>query len=160
MKKELFLKTAFSCMACDGEIANEEISLVKSLAEKTSLFEGIDVESVLNSFIHEINKKGKVFLVDYLAEIKTAEFTKSEELTLLDLAFKTINSDNIIEYSEVKFFKKIRTRLDITDDEIIETYPEMEDFIQPDIQIFEDPEWHDVAFSNISFNGTPPNFRG
>lgn len=152
MKKELFLKTAFSCMACDGEIANEEISLVKSLAEKTSLFEGIDVESVLNSFIHEINKKGKVFLVDYLAEIKTAEFTKIEELTLLDLAFKTINSDNIIEYSEVKFFKKIRTRLDITDDEIIETYPEMEDFIQPDIQIFEDPEWHDVAFSNISFN--------
>jgi len=31
MKKELFLKTAFSCMACDGEIANEEINLVKSL---------------------------------------------------------------------------------------------------------------------------------
>lgn len=152
MKKELFLKTAFSCMACDGEIANEEINLVKSLAEKTTLFEGVDVENVLNSFIQEINKKGKLFLVDYLAEVKTADFTKSEELTLLDLAFKTINSDNIIEYSEVKFFKKIRTRLDITDDEIIETYPEMEDFIQPDIQIFEDPEWHNVVFSNIYFD--------
>lgn len=139
-------------MACDGEIANEEINLVKSLAEKTTLFEGIDVENVLNSFIQEINKKGKLFLVDYLAEVKTADFTKSEELTLLDLAFKTINSDNIIEYSEVKFFKKIRTRLDITDDEIIETYPEMEDFIQPDIQIFEDPEWHNVTFSNIYFD--------
>ena len=40
-------------MACDGEIANEEINLVKSLAEKTTLFEGIDVENVLNSFIQE-----------------------------------------------------------------------------------------------------------
>ena len=49
-------------MACDGEIANEEINLVKSLAEKTTLFEGIDVENVLNSFIQEINKKGKLFL--------------------------------------------------------------------------------------------------
>ena len=152
MKKELFLKTAFSCMACDGEIANEEINLVKSLAEKTTLFEGIDVERVINSFIQEINKKGKQFLVDYLADVKVTEFTKEEALTLLDLAFKTINSDNIIEYSEVKFFKKIRTRLDITDDEILEIYPEMEDFIQPDIQVFEEPEWHDVAFSNISFS--------
>lgn len=152
MKKELFLKTAFSCMACDGEIANEEINLVKSLAEKTTLFEGIDVENVLNSFIQEINKKGKLFLVDYLADIKATEFAKEEKLALLDLAFKTINSDNIIEYSEVKFFKKIRTRLDITDDEILEIYPEMEDFIQPDIQVFEEPEWHDVAFSNISFS--------
>lgn len=154
MKKELFLKTAFSCMACDGEIANEEINLVKSLAEKTTLFEGVDVESVLNSFIQEINKKGKLFLVEYLAEVKTAEFAKTEELALLDLAFKTINSDNIIEYSEVKFFKKIRTRLDITDDEILEIYPEMEDFIQPDILVLEEPEWNDVAFSNISFSIT------
>lgn len=152
MKKELFLKTAFSCMACDGEIANEEINLVKSLAEKTTLFEGVDVESVLNSFIQEINKKGKLFLVEYLAEVKTAEFAKTEELALLDLAFKTINSDNIIEYTEVKFFKKIRTRLNITDDEILEIYPEMEDFIQPDIQVLEEPEWHDAAFSNISFS--------
>lgn len=154
MKKELFLKTAFSCMACDGEIANEEINLVKSLAEKTTLFEGVDVESVLNSFIQEINKKGKLFLVEYLAEVKTAEFAKTEELALLDLAFKTINSDNIIEYQEVKFFKKIRTRLNITDDEILEIYPEMEDFIQPDIQVLEEPEWHDAAFSNISFSAS------
>lgn len=139
-------------MACDGEIANEEINLVKSLAEKTTLFEGIDVENVLNSFIHEINKKGKLFLLDYLADVKTTELTKDESLSLLDLAFKTINSDNVIEYSEVKFFKKIRTRLDVTDEEILETYPEMEDFIQPDIQVFEEPEWHDVAFSNISFS--------
>lgn len=137
-------------MACDGEIANEEINLVKSLAEKTTLFEGIDVESVLNSFIQDINKKGKLFLVDYLADIKATEFDKEEKLALLDLAFKTINSDNIIEYSEVKFFKKIRTRLDITDDEILEIYPEMEDFIQPDILVIDEPEWHNVTFSNIN----------
>ena len=71
MKKELLLKTAFSCMTCDGEIVTEEISLVKSLAEKTILFEGLDVESILNSFIQEINKTGKKFLVDYLAEVKS-----------------------------------------------------------------------------------------
>jgi uncharacterized tellurite resistance protein B-like protein len=154
MKKKLFLKTVFSCMACDGEIANEEINLVKSLANKTTLFEGVDVEGVLNSFIQEINKKGKLFLVDYLADVKAAELAKDEELSLLDLAFRTINSDNVIEYSEVKFFKKIRTRLDITDEEILEVHPEMEDFIQPDIQVFEEPEWNTAVFSNISLGTT------
>ena len=141
-------------MACDGEIAQEEINLIKLLAEKTNLFEGIDVEDVLNSFIQEINRKGKMFLIDYLGEIKVSEFTKTEELELLNLAFKTINSDNIIDYSEVKFFKKIRMRLDVTDDDILEMYPEMEEFIQPDIQVFKEPEWNDVSFSNISFNTT------
>ena len=139
-------------MACDGEIAKEEINLIKLLAEKTNLFEGINVEDLLNSFIQEINKKGKMFLIDYLGEIKVTEFTKTEELELLNLAFKTINSDNVIEYSEVKFFKKIRMRLDVSDEDILETYPEMEEFIQPDIQVFEDPEWNDAIFSNISFN--------
>jgi uncharacterized tellurite resistance protein B-like protein len=152
MKKELLLKTAFSCMACDGEIVTEEISLIKSLTEKTTLFEGIDVECVLNTFIQEINNKGKQFLLEFLAEVKTTELTKDEELAVLDIAFKIINSDNTIEYKEVKFFKKIRTRLGITDDEIIDTFPEMEDFIQPDIQVFEEPEWNNVAFTNISFN--------
>ena len=141
-------------MACDGEIATEEINLVKSLAEKTILFEGIDVESILNSFIQEINETGKKFLVDYLAEVKSAELNKNDELSVLDIAFKTINSDNIIEYKEVKFFKKIRTRLDITDEEIIEIYPEMEDFIQPDIQVFDEPEWQNVSFANICFSAT------
>lgn len=154
MKKVLFLKTAFSCMACDGEIAKEEINLIKLLAEKTNLFVGINVEDVLNSFIQEINRKGKMFLIDYLGEIKVSDFTKSEELELLDLAFKTINSDNLIEYSEVKFFKKIRMRLNVSDEDILETYPEMEEFIQPDIQVFEEPEWNDVTFSNITFNTT------
>ena len=154
MKKELLLKTAFSCMTCDGEIVTEEISLVKSLAEKTILFEGLDVESILNSFIQEINKTGKKFLVDYLAEVKSAELNKNDELSVLDIAFKTINSDNIIEYKEVKFFKKIRTRLDITDEEIIEIYPEMEDFIQPDIQVFDEPEWQNISFANICFSAT------
>lgn len=154
MKKELLLKTAFSCMACDGEIVTEEISLVKSLTEKTTLFEGIDVECVLNTFIQEINNKGKQFLLEYLAEVKTTELTKDDELAVLDIAFKIINSDNTIEYKEVKFFKKIRTRLDITDEEIIEIYPEMEDFIQPDIQVFDEPEWQNISFANICFSAT------
>ena len=31
-KAELYLKTIFCCMACDGEIAKEEVEMIESLS--------------------------------------------------------------------------------------------------------------------------------
>ena len=69
---------------------------------------------------------------------------------MVDLAFKTIEADNRIEYSEVKFFKKIRVRLSLTDGEILAKYPEKEDFLLPDLNIAEAPEWNNVTFAEIT----------
>ena len=33
---ELFLRTAFACMACDGDIAQEEVDLIKNLIGKNT----------------------------------------------------------------------------------------------------------------------------
>lgn len=40
-KKELYLKTLFCCIACDGEIAEEEISMVRELCTQDQLFANI-----------------------------------------------------------------------------------------------------------------------
>lgn len=46
---ELYLKTAFCCMACDGDIATEEIELIKEyVAVHPDLFADIDIEQTLN----------------------------------------------------------------------------------------------------------------
>lgn len=151
MTKELFLKTVFSCMACDGDIAKEEVTLVKQLVENSDVFEGIDVENLLNVYINQINENSKVFLNEFLNELKEANLTKDQELVLVDLAFKIIESDNVIEYSEIKFFKKIRAKLSITDAEILELYPDKEEFLQPDIYVAEE-EWEDLVFSDIDIS--------
>lgn len=44
MKQELYLKTMFCCMACDGEIATEEVDLIRNEVAHESLLEGLDVE--------------------------------------------------------------------------------------------------------------------
>ena len=31
---ELYIKTIFCCMACDGDIAKEEVELIKSITSK------------------------------------------------------------------------------------------------------------------------------
>jgi len=148
--QELYLKTVFSCMACDGDIAHEEVNLVKKLASETELFGQLDVESKINSYVAAINKDGRAFLKSYLNDVAEAELSAEEQMNIVDLAFKTIMADNVIEYAEVKFFKKIRARLSLSDEAILERHPDKEDFLLPDINVVEDPEWSDIQFAPIS----------
>ncbi len=150
--QELYLKTIFCCMACDGDIAEEEVDLIRAIVKKVPLFDGLEVESFLNSYIAGINENGKLFLNKYLSDLAEAELSQEEELHIVALAIKMIEADNIIKYSEVKFFKKIRVRLSVSDEQILEKHPDKEDFLLPDINVFEDPTWDDVKFENISLD--------
>ncbi len=159
---ELYLKTAFCCMACDGDIAEEEINLVKQYATKTSLFDGVDVQSKLDNYVSAINKQGKTFLSNYIKNIVETKLDENQELELAKIAIKMILEDKEIRYSEISFFKKIRNKLKTTDDKllvVIKDEPlfkefseiEPEDFLLPDIMVNEDAEWN-VAFENIELN--------
>ena len=76
---------------------------------------------------------------------------ETEQLLIVSLAIKAIEADNRIEYAEVKFFKKIRSRLTISDEAILSEHPNKEDFLLPDINITEIPQWDDSThFSQIS----------
>ena len=150
-KEELYLKTVFCCIACDGEIATEEVDMVRDLCAKDKIFHDIDTETNLNSWIEEINEQGGLFLQSYLKELSSVVLTETEQLLLVSLAIKAIEADNRIEYSEVKFFKKIRSRLTINDEAILAEHPNKEDFLLPDINVTEFPQWdNNTHFSQIS----------
>lgn len=149
--KELYIKTIFCCMACDGDIAKEEVELIKNIASKQNTFDGINVESTINEYIALINANGTVFLKKYLYELANQKLSDEEQFQIIDFAIQTILADNRIEYSEVKFFKKIRYRLSLTDEQILAVHPDIEDFLLPDINIAEDPVWENVIFENINF---------
>ena len=150
-KKELYLKTVFCCIACDGDIAEEEIRLIRELGTKDKLFNDMDTEKYINAWINEINKRGSMFLQNYLNEIATEDLNEKEQLLLVSLAFNAIEADNRIEYSEVKFFKKIRSRLSISDETILGKFPNKKDFLLPDLKVTELPMWDE----NIQFNQIP-----
>lgn len=117
---ELLLRTAFACMACDGDIAQEEVDLIKSLHDNERLFGDIEIDNALNSLLTEINELGAGFLKSYLNLVKETQLNEDNSIKLLDVAVKTIKADNIIKYSEIKFFKVIKANLDIADDTILE----------------------------------------
>lgn len=156
---EIYLMTAFCCMACDGEIAAEELELVKQYATTSTLFEGLDIEAKLNEYVAEINDQGQSFLAGYISNIENAQLNEQEELILAQVAIRMIEADNKIEYSEISFFKRIRSKLCVTDEKLIEIFknetlfekfPEVEpeDFLLPDI-IVNDDIGLNVSFQNI-----------
>ena len=48
-------------MACDGDIAKEEVSLVNDITAKQELFRDMNIEATINDYIAAINAKGALF---------------------------------------------------------------------------------------------------
>lgn len=131
---KLLLNTAFCCMASDGNIDKREIALIKSLCEKTPLFGVFDLQKELNSLVTNINKDGKKFIKYYFELLNNSTLSESEELTLIDFALQVIKADEQIEYTEIKFFKNIRHRLNCSDAAILAAFPDIESFLEQDIE--------------------------
>jgi uncharacterized tellurite resistance protein B-like protein len=130
---KLLLKTTFCCMASDGHIDNREIALIKSMCEKSPLFKDFNFQEEINSLVSKINTRGKEFISYYFDLLGKSTLTEKEELTLIDFAIQTIKADELIEYSEIKFFKNIRHRLKISDENILAVFPDIEQFLEEDI---------------------------
>ena len=154
---ELYLKTAFCCMACDGDIADDEVQYIANFATENAIDKVMDVEEKLNVYVSEINRLKQAFLNTFIKELSETKLSKEEELKLAKTAVDMILSDQEIEYSEIKFFKRIRSKLRVSDDEIMAVLPEdkenpnmpkKEDFLEPDICVPEEELW-DINFEEI-----------
>ena len=120
-------------MASDGHIDNREIALIKKMCEKSPWFKDFNFLEEINSLVNKINTRGKEFISYYFDLLKNSSLSEQEELTLIDFAIQTINADEQIEYSEIKFFKNIRYRLKVSDENILAVYPDIEQFLEEDI---------------------------
>ena len=132
--EKLLLETVFCCMASDGHIDQREVDTIENLCTSSDMFNDLELHYEVNQLVQKINTDGKQFIQQYLEALTNAGLTETEELTLIDFALRTINADEILEYSEIKFFKNIRHRLKISDDRILGSHPDIGDFLEEDIK--------------------------
>lgn len=133
--EKLLIKSAFSCMVCDGEIDNNEMDLIKSLFRSSSFQATTNIDDLLNQFITEINSQGNDFLRLFLKELRIAVLTEEEELKLIDFCLKTIYSDFEVKYNEIKFFKIIRSKLKVSNETILEKFPTKDIFLEKSFEL-------------------------
>ena len=100
---KILLLTSVCCMACDGEIAKEEVSTLKKLSKEQQLFGNEDLNQVLPVIMDSLTKYGYEFVKSYLELLSNAEFSDNQALQILDVATKTIYADKKVEYDEIKF---------------------------------------------------------
>lgn len=136
--EKLLIKSAFSCMVCDGEIDNNEMDLIKSLFRSSSFKATTNIDDLLNQFISEINSQGNDFLRLFLKELRIAVLTEEEELKLIDFCLKTIYSDFEVKYNEIKFFKIIRSKLKVSNETILEKFPTKDIFLEKSFDIIKE----------------------
>nr|WP_294776615.1 hypothetical protein [uncultured Flavobacterium sp.] len=131
---KLLLKTAFCCMASDGDIDKKEVKAIQKLCIESPLFQEFDFNTEINKLLDKLNNDGKGFLNYYFNLLNEAKLSDNEELEILKFAVNTIHADEKVEYSEIKFFKAIKKCLAVSDGIIIENFPEMEMFLGDDIE--------------------------
>lgn len=99
----------------------------------TQVLQTIDINEELDNLLLEINRDGLKFLRSYFNELTSTELSEQDELKLIEVAIDTIKADNKIEYSEVKFFKVIRSKLQIADEPILAVHSDFEEYLEQDI---------------------------
>lgn len=149
---KVLLLTSVCCMACDGEIAKEEVLTLKKLSEEQHLFEKDDLNGVLPIILDSLTKYGYEFVKSYLDLLGNVDFSDIQALQILDVAAKTIYADNKIEYDEIKFFKSIRRNLKVTDEQILSQVDGVEDYwLSADAQD-KNMSAFEMNFSNVDYN--------
>lgn len=130
---KLLLRTAFACMACDGDIDQREVDLIKRMHKEEQLFGDINLERRLDKLFSLVKQDGALFVSQYFNAIEGYGLSEVEEMKLVEIAVATIRADDKIEYEEVKFFKVIRSKLKISDEKILEKHPDFGEFLEYDV---------------------------
>lgn len=152
MNIDILLQTAFAFMACDGEIVQEEIDLIKKM-EQDGVFQVENVDATISELVAQLNSEGKQFLKHYLNNVEKANLSGEEALRLLKVAVRTIYADADVTYSEVKFFRAVRMHLNAIDNAaILKGIPEIEDFwlesdLKSDVEGVEKDYFENIEFS-------------
>lgn len=114
--QKLLFKTAFCLMACDGHIHELEIKELKQMIKSTTYFKGIDLTGEVEELLKDLREKGKPLIDEILEDLHRLNLSSVQELLILEVAFRLVHADNILEENEIKFIRFLRGKLRIHDE--------------------------------------------
>ena len=116
------------------------------------------METRLNLLVGEINKDGYGFLKNYFKLLKAADLTFDQEKKIVDVAIKMIEADEIVQYTELRFFKIIHSYLKISDKDILEEFANVKDIEEYVVQDIISEKYIEKLTSNYFINQVIPEF--
>ena len=107
---------AYEIARSDGEISNDELSLLMQEIEKISQKVGKDATEILN--IVEMYSKDSVSFHDFIEDINKS-YSKDEKILLLDFMWKTAYADGKLDVDEERLVRRVADLIKIKDIEVL-----------------------------------------
>lgn len=127
--QDLLLKSAVSVIACDGNIDETEISEIRNMAENEIYFMGYDFEEPLANNLIYLKEKGTSAINEYLKEVSNANLNDNQELLLIEVLIRAIESDEKVEPNEIKFLQMVKSKLKTSEETIITKFPKQMNYL-------------------------------
>jgi len=123
--RKLLFKVAFCTMACDGHIDKREIEEIQVMDNNTSFFSDVDLSGELSDLVSELGTKGAGLFEELFSTLRNSTLRPMQELLVLEVALRIINSDNKIDENEKKFLYLVRACLEIHNESIIDRFGDL-----------------------------------
>jgi len=127
--KPFLFKSAVMAMACDGDIAEAEISEIRNIVANEIYFMGYDFEESLKSNTENIKANSKNAINQYLQEIVTSDLNDHQEILLIEVLLRMMLADGKIDESELKFLHMAKSKLKTDEQTLIVKFPHQIDYL-------------------------------
>ena len=127
--KSFLFKSAVMAMACDGDIAEAEISEIRNIVANEIYFMGYDFEEPLKLNTENIKLNGKNAINQYLQEIVTSDLNDHQEILLIEVLLRMILADGKVDESELKFLQMAKSKLKTDEQTLIMKFPHQIDYL-------------------------------
>ena len=107
---------AYEIARSDGEISNDELSLLMQEIEKISIKVGRDAKEILNMV--EIYSKDSVSFHDFIEDINKS-YSKEDKISLLTFMWKTAYADGKLDVDEERLVRRVADLINIKDIEVL-----------------------------------------
>ena len=107
---------AYEIARSDGEISNDELSLLMQEIEKISNKVGRDAKEILNMV--EIYSKDSVSFHDFIEDINK-RYSKEDKISLLNFMWKTAYADGKLDVDEERLVRRVADLIRIKDIEVL-----------------------------------------
>ena len=107
---------AYEIARSDGEISNDELSILMQEIEKISNKVGKDAKEILSMV--EIYSKDSVSFHDFIEDINNS-YSKEDKISLLNFMWKTAYADGRLDVDEERLVRRVADLIKIKDIEVL-----------------------------------------
>jgi len=155
-----YLRVAYGCMACDGDIDPSEVSCLRSIA--VQMGQPVDeVDETLAAIQEEFADDAGGMVNEARNQLQHRELQHEDVLLLLDMLVQLVEADGEIRPSETTFVRQLVHALSLDRTKLREEHPEWRPYLAEVLRPVADTEWAGALvggaadFNNIRPKKTP-----